>query len=196
MQRMNRLPFLFLLVLFFSCTPDGKFDEKYDGDTNIVVDQPVDTFSVKRGKPLTPEEKAEIAKTKPEVDSVVNAANEIINQGNPDKTSSNDDFNGVVLNPDIGPSFPGGQTAMEAFITKRKIYPLVAFQNDVKGTVMVKFVVERDGKIGGIKILQGLGYGCDESAMDLIRSMPKWTPGQKGGTEVRCSVTLPVSFGE
>lgn len=192
---MNKLIFFSFLFCIFSCTPDGKFDGKYDGDTNIVIDQPVDTFSVKHARPLTPEEKAEIEKNKPEVDSIINNANSIINQGNPDNPTISDDFSSVVLNPDIGPSFPGGQAAMDAFIAKRKIYPLVAFQNDITGTVMVKFVVEKDGKIGGIKVLKGLGYGCDESASDLIRSMPKWIPGQKGGAAVRCAVTLPVSFG-
>lgn len=188
--------FFFLLPLFiFSCTPDGKFDEQYAGDTNLVIEPPIDTFSVKRGKPLTPEEKIQMELEKKEIDSIINAATTIINQGNTDNTEVSDDGVGVVLNPDIGPSFPGGNDAMNAYIAKKRVYPLVAFQNEIKGTVMVKFVVEKDGKIGGIKVVRGLGYGCDESAMDLVRGMPKWNPGQKGGAGVRCAVTLPITFG-
>jgi protein TonB len=188
MQGMNRFPFLFFLLLIFSCTPDGKFDEKYDGDTTIVVDQPVDTFSVKRAKSSTSEGKTEITGTQSKTDSVTGEITTIVKTDDAGNSA-------IILNPDIAPSFPGGSPAMDAFIAKRKIYPLVAFQNDVKGTVMIKFVVERDGKIDGIKVVQGLGYGCDESATDLVRNMPKWTPGQKNGIAVRCSVTLPVSFG-
>ncbi|MDQ3110111.1 MAG: energy transducer TonB [Bacteroidota bacterium] len=189
--------FLFLFIIsVFSCTPDGKFDEQYDGDTNLVLETPVDTFSVKREKPMTPEE-IQAQRDKQETDSIIDEATTIINQGKTDITEvSTDDGSGVVLNPDIGPSFPGGSYAMDTYIAKKKIYPLVAFQNGIRGTVMVKFVVERDGKIGGIKVVRGLGYGCDESAIDLIRGMPKWIPGQKGGAGVRCAVTLPITFGQ
>lgn len=187
--------FLFILLLSaFSCTPDGRFDDQYEGDTNLAIVPDVDTFSVKKEKPLTPEEKAEIARDKKEVDSIINDAAVIINPGGNTEVID-DDGGGVVLNPDIGPSFPGGQDAMNVYIAKKRVYPLVAFQNEIKGTVLVKFVVEKDGKIGGIKVVRGLGYGCDESAIDLVRGMPKWIPGQKGGAGVRCSVTLPISFG-
>lgn len=187
--------FLFILLLSaFSCTPDGRFDDQYAGDTNLAIVPDVDTFSVKKEKPLTPEEKAEIARDKKEVDSIINEAAVIINPG-ANTEVIDDDGGGVVLNPDVGPSFPGGQDAMNMYIAKKRVYPLVAFQNEIKGTVLVKFVVEKDGKIGGIKVVRGLGYGCDESAMDLVRGMPKWIPGQKGGAGVRCSVTLPISFG-
>ncbi len=187
--------YFFSTILLFSCTPDGKFDNAYDGDTTIEINQSIDTFSVKKSKPLTPEEIAQQKETQ-ETDSVISEANAIINQGNTDNTNLADDVSAVVLNPDIGPSFPGGDDAMNRYISKKKIYPLVAFQNEIKGVVMVKFVVERDGKIGGIKVARGLGYGCDESAIDLIRGMPKWIPGTKGGAGVRCAVTLPISFGE
>ncbi len=187
----------FLLPLVFSCTSEGKFDESYDGDTNIVLEPTIDTFSVKKGKPLTAEEKNEIERDKKEVDSITAGLSAIINQGNTgnDDIISNDD-GGIVSNPDVGPSFPGGQDAMIAYIAKKKVYPLAAFQNEIKGVVMIKFVVEKDGKIGGIKVLRGLGYGCDESAIDLVRGMPRWTPGQKSGAGVRCAVTLPITFGQ
>lgn len=190
-----RLVYL-LLPFVFSCTPDGKFDENYAGDTNIVLEPPIDTFSVRKGKPLTAEEKIQIERDQKEVDSISDNLALIINPGN----SENDDVGrdgegGVVMNPDVGPSFPGGSDAMNVYIAKKKVYPLAAFQNEIKGTVMVKFVVERDGKIGGIKVVRGLGYGCDESAIDLVRGMPRWIPGQKSGVGVRCSVTLPVTFG-
>jgi protein TonB len=192
---MKNYLFFFILLCTFSCTPEGKFDEQYAGDTDLAVEPAIDTFSVKRTKPLTAEEKKQIEIDRKEADSVINEAAILINQGNTDNTEVSDENAGVVSNPDTGPSFPGGSDAMDVYIAKKKIYPLVAFQNDIKGTVMVRFVVERDGKIGGIKVIRGIGYGCDESAIDLIRGMPKWIPGKKGGAGVRCAVTLPISFG-
>lgn len=156
----------------------------------------VDTFSVKRQPAMTDAEKKQLAIDKKETDSIDRDVSTIITQGDPDNSKNSQDVSGVVANPDIGPSFPGGQDAMDAFINKKRIYPLVAFQNEVKGIVSLRFVVESDGKIGGIRVVRSLGYGCDESAMDLVRSMPHWIPGKKGGANVRCAVTLPISFGD
>ena len=85
---------------------------------------------------------------------------------------------------------------MDKYIAEKLVYPLVAFQNEIQGTVNVKFVVERDGSLTGITVVKGLGYGCDESAIDLIKGMPRWSPGKKGGVSVRCSVVLPIVFGK
>jgi periplasmic protein TonB len=189
--------FAFLPVFFFSCIPDS---EVADADT-VVSDtveeeeELIDTFSVKRPVPLTAEEREELENDTADIRQLAQDAQVVIRQGEPEK-SDKIFTSTVVTNPDVPPSFPGGTAAMEAYITKKKIYPLVAFQHDVKGTVTVKFVVESDGSIGGITLVRGIGYGCDESAMDLVRGMPKWVPGKKGGANVRCAVTLPVSFGD
>jgi TonB family protein len=182
-------------LLVFSCTPDGRFDEQYAGDTMAVDSAGVDTFSVKRPQALTETEKKQLEQDKKSNDSVEKVASDILHQGDPDHTTVVSDAGGVVLDPDIGPSFPGGEDAMETYIAKKKIYPLIAFQNDVKGVVQLKVVVESDGKIGGIKIVQGIGYGCDEAAVDVVRGMPHWIPGKKGDANVRCAITLPISFG-
>ncbi len=190
--------FFFGIFLFicFSCTPDGHFDDLYKNDTTLGDSAGVDTFSVKRPQALTEAEKKQLAIDKKENDSLESEVSTIINQGNPDKSEKIFETNGVVTNPDVGPSFPGGEDAMETYIAKKRIYPLVAFQNEIKGTVNLKFVIESDGKIGGIRIIKGLGYGCDEAAIDLIRGMPHWIPGKKGGANVRCVVILPISFGD
>ncbi|MFT6880539.1 MAG: protein TonB, partial [Arcticibacterium sp.] len=57
-----------------------------------------------------------------------------------------------------------------------------------------KFVVEKDGSIGKIDILKGIGFGCDEEAMRVIKSMPKWNPGRQNGKNVRVFFTMPVFY--
>ena len=92
------------------------------------------------------------------------------------------------------PSFPEGMQEMMKFISDNRKYPAEAKAKDIHGKVIVAFVVERDGSLSDVKIKRGIGYGCDEEAIRLIKSMPKWTPGKQNGKAVRVSMMLPVSF--
>ncbi len=92
------------------------------------------------------------------------------------------------------PSFPGGMQEMMKFISENRKYPAEAKAKDVHGKVIVAFVVERDGSLSDVKIRRGIGYGCDEESIRVIKSMPKWTPGKQNGKAVRVSMMLPVSF--
>lgn len=92
------------------------------------------------------------------------------------------------------PEFPGGQKAMFAYIGKELKYPEEAIDNGIEGTVVISFVVERDGSIGEAKVLRGLGGGCSEEALRVVKSMPLWKPGMQGGKVVRTSYNLPIRF--
>lgn len=92
------------------------------------------------------------------------------------------------------PEFPGGQAAMYRYIGDNMKYPSAAQRANVSGKVFVKFVVERDGSIGDIQVLKGIGFGCDEEATRVIKSMPKWSPGRQNGRNVRVYFTMPISF--
>jgi protein TonB len=60
--------------------------------------------------------------------------------------------------------------------------------------VFINFVVEIDGSITDVKVLRGIGGGCDEEAVRVVESMPKWKPGKQRGKPVRVSYNLPVKF--
>jgi len=92
------------------------------------------------------------------------------------------------------PKFPGGETAMMEFIGKNVKYPQKAKDEGIQGRVFIQFVVEKDGSIGEVKLLRGIGGGCDEEGIRVVKSMPKWTPGQKAGKAVRVYYTLPIFF--
>ena len=92
------------------------------------------------------------------------------------------------------PSFPGGDAKMYEYLGKNIKYPQIARETGIQGRVFVNFVVEPDGSVSNVKVLRGIGGGCDEEAMRVVKAMPKWSPGKQRGKTVRVSYTLPVVF--
>jgi protein TonB len=92
------------------------------------------------------------------------------------------------------PQFPGGENEMIKFIMNNLRYPPLAQDNGISGTVIVNFVVDREGKIGRIKVVRGIGGGCDEEAIRVLEKMPPWSPGKQGGRTVLVSYTVPFKF--
>ena len=70
----------------------------------------------------------------------------------------------------------------------------MARENDIQGTVAVRFVVDKDGSIGDVEVLRGIGGGCDQEAVRVIKSMPPWKAGKQNGQPVKVYFTLPVKF--
>ncbi|MCX6270733.1 MAG: TonB family protein [Bacteroidetes bacterium] len=92
------------------------------------------------------------------------------------------------------PEYPGGSTAMQEFIAKNLNYPQAARNAGIQGVVYVSFMVYADGSIHNIKVLKGIGGGCDEETIRLIRSMPPFKPAKQAGKPVKSKFTLPVRF--
>ncbi|MEE1000544.1 MAG: energy transducer TonB [Bacteroidales bacterium] len=90
--------------------------------------------------------------------------------------------------------FPGGMEAMYAYIQKNLVYPEAAKEKGIEGRVFVSFIIEKDGSISNVKILRGIGGGCDEAAKEMVEKMPKWKPGKQRGKPVRFQFTLPIKF--
>jgi len=113
------------------------------------------------------------------------------------------DGTGVEANPDVLlnsggvevlPEFPGGMAAWSKFLSKNLRYPSIAQENGVIGRVTVSFVVERNGEMSTIKVLRGIGAGCDEEAIRVIKKSPIWKPGMQNGKAVRVSYVIPIVF--
>lgn len=93
------------------------------------------------------------------------------------------------------PQFPGGQPAVEQYIKANLKYPEQAKKEKIQGRVGVRFVINKDGSVGEAKVMKGIGGGCDEEALRLIKNMPKWNPGiNKMGLPVKTVYALPVNF--
>lgn len=92
------------------------------------------------------------------------------------------------------PSYPDGDVKLMEYIAQNINYPQEALESGIQGRVFVSFVVEPNGSITNEKVLRGIGYGCDEEALRVVKEMPKWTPGKRKGKPVRVAVTIPVKF--
>jgi len=98
----------------------------------------------------------------------------------------------VVL--EVIPSFPRGIEALHRFMRENIVFPAEAREQGIQGTVFVMFIVERDGTISNVSVSRGIGGGADEEAVRVVSMMPKWTPGQHRGENVRVRFSLPVRF--
>ena len=92
------------------------------------------------------------------------------------------------------PEFPGGQGKLMQYLAKNIEYPQIARESGIQGRVFVTFVVEKDGSVTDVRVLRGIGGGCDEEAVRVVKSMPKWVPGKQRGKPVRVQFNLPVKF--
>jgi periplasmic protein TonB len=92
------------------------------------------------------------------------------------------------------PEFPGGMSALGQFLSKNIRYPAAAQRANVSGRVFVSFVVNTDGSIQDVTTLKGLGFGTDEEAIRVVKSMPKWRAGKQSGRPVRVKYNLPINF--
>jgi len=92
------------------------------------------------------------------------------------------------------PGFPGGDEARIKFLQNNIKYPQMARESNIQGTVYVTFVVEKDGRVTDVRVLRGIGGGCDEEAIRVIKAMPKWNPGKQRGKPVRVQFNMPIKF--
>ena len=108
-----------------------------------------------------------------------------------DKKVANDK---VYEKVEVMPEFPGGEQAMMDFVGKNVQYPKEAMEKEISGRVLVGFIVEKDGSIADVKVVKGIGGGCDEEAVRVVKAMPKWKPGKDKGKPVRVSYVMPFTF--
>jgi protein TonB len=164
------------------------YDEVFDGCTKLqrsnVVYEAISSPS-KSSQPAPTIQQSSTTTSKSSVSGSANQQSSTITEGNQED---------VFQMVEEMPLFPGGEQKMSEFITSNINYPEVAREAGVQGRVYVRFVVEQDGSISNVKVMRGIGSGCDEEAMRVIKSMPKWKPGKQHGKTVRVSHQIPVNF--
>jgi protein TonB len=92
------------------------------------------------------------------------------------------------------PGYPGGDAARMKFLQENIKYPQMARESGIQGTVYVTFVVETDGSVTDVRVLRGIGGGCDEEAIRVINLMPNWNAGKQRGKPVRVQFNMPIKF--
>ena len=92
------------------------------------------------------------------------------------------------------PQFKGGNEAMYKFLGENMHYPESAKNDSIEGRVFVTFVVTEEGEIINPTVVRGVNDALDTESLRVIRSMPKWEPGEKDGRPVKVAFTLPFTF--
>ena len=102
--------------------------------------------------------------------------------------------NRIYTSVEKKPQYPGGMGYFKKYIDRNLKYPEQAKKDSIEGVVVMQFIVEKNGDITSPKVVRNLEPTLDSIAMNLIRNMPRWTPGSDHGTIVRCKYSIPISF--
>lgn len=92
------------------------------------------------------------------------------------------------------PSPVGGLSAFYKYLNSNLKYPAQARRMGIEGRVFMIFVVERDGSLTDVSVLKGIGAGCDEESIRVLKNAPKWNPGKQRGNPVRVRFNFPIVF--
>ena len=92
------------------------------------------------------------------------------------------------------PQFPGGEKAINEFISKTLQYPVIAQENGIQGKVVCSFIINQDGSVTDAEVISGVDPSLDREALRIVSAMPKWTPGTQRGKAVCVKYTMPVTF--
>jgi len=92
------------------------------------------------------------------------------------------------------PAFPGGQAAFMKYLSSNMKYPKDCQEAGIQGRVVVKFIVDKDGRVTNARVAKQVHPSLDKEALRVINSMPRWTPGKQKGKPVRVTYTVPLMF--
>ena len=91
------------------------------------------------------------------------------------------------------PQFPGGDEAMMKYLSSHINYPPMAAEENIQGKVILQFIVEKDGRVGEVKVVRSVHKDLDKEAIRIAKSL-RFNPGRQNGQVVRVWYTLPVTF--
>ncbi len=95
---------------------------------------------------------------------------------------------------EVPASYPGGEAALLKFVSDNLVYPSIAQDQDLQGTVVLRFRVEKDGSIGQIVVKKSLSKECDQAAAQVVSKLKRFTPARQQGHPVPVWFTLPIRF--
>jgi protein TonB len=184
------------------------YDKSVEGFGERIVDDvmeeiiPITEQKVKPPPPPPPKRVVQINI----VEDDVEVEDDLIIDAEADETTEMDEYIPIDVDEEVldeapiftvvesMPEFPNGMKELYIYLGNNIKYPVMAKESGIQGKVYVTFVVERDGSITDVKVLRGIGGGCDEEALRVVAAMPKWKPGKQRGKPVRVQYNLPVRF--
>lgn len=96
--------------------------------------------------------------------------------------------------PEVLPKFPGGEVAMMRYLMENVKYPEAAINDSIQGRVVLRMTIGTDGSVGDIEVLRPVDPRLDAEAIRVVKSMPRFTPGESHGEKVACNYVLPIYF--
>ncbi|MDZ7649865.1 MAG: TonB family protein [Cytophagales bacterium] len=108
-------------------------------------------------------------------------------------TLPNESFEDIFLFAEVQPTPLGGYENFYSYISKRSKYPRMAQRSHTEGKVFIEFVVDKNGSATHLKIIKGIGSGCDEEAIRML-SQTRWEPGRQRGKPVKVRMAMSVNF--
>jgi periplasmic protein TonB len=111
----------------------------------------------------------------------------------PAKKTGIDETQALVLVDEMATPKSGFETFYR-YIRENMAYPQEAIEKSIEGKVVLEFIVDKEGNLHNMRIKKGLGHGCDEAAMKVVKEGEKWKPAKNKGELVLQKITLPISF--
>jgi periplasmic protein TonB len=125
-----------------------------------------------------------------EMDEDADIEDSPIKQNEEEETAEEEIF--VFVEDQAG--YVGGEEARMKYLQENIKYPEMAKESGIQGTVYLKFVIEKDGSVSNVSVQRGIGGGCDEEAVRVVKKMPKWQPAKQRGRPVRVWFNMPIKF--
>ena len=100
----------------------------------------------------------------------------------------------IYVNVEKAPQFPGGEVAVLRWIKDHMRYPETAAKDSIQGTVSCTFVIEKDGSVSNVEVVRKKEPSLDNEAVRLLKTLPKFMPGEHRGEPVRTRYSVPVRF--
>ena len=185
---------------------DATYNSAAESDIEKINESLLDKTNEEAKLSATEEEQLELQEPVSTTDDTEAALNESSQSENDTQTESsvtdeneNTSESSVVDNKVYSvveqmPNFPGGEEALMKFINEHIKYPQSALEQGTQGTIMLRFVVTGTGDIGEVQILKGLDPDCNNEAIRVVKSLPKFNPGMQQGRPVSVWYTTPVRF--
>ncbi len=198
---------LALVIVAFWYTPKERKIEKLDLQTAVVEEQIVE-ITRQDQKPVEQPKKVEV-KVIADLLQVVTNDTKITTDVSFAEFDDNTDFIQSVgvaeeevveddqpfLIAETMPSFQGGDlNTFRAWVQQNVRFPQIALENGIQGRVVVSFVIEKDGRLTNIQVLQTPDRSLSEETIRVLNKSPKWSPGKQRNQVVRVKYTLPVDF--
>ena len=92
-------------------------------------------------------------------------------------------------------TYQGGREAIQEIINQHLVYPELAREHAIEGSVMLQFSIDTSGKVSSIQVTEKVGFGCDKEALRIAQFLTSWIPAQTGPNLVPSTIYLPIQFG-